>query len=210
MNTNSSIQSKANMSYKSKLNEYCQKNGIPPPTYTVKNRDGPSHRPSFSVTCDVAAPNCHGWDGAACPTKKEAEEDVARRVCHSLCIVEREEVEAVEAPEQDPVIVLIDGDNVHEVTDWILRERKGWEIHVFVTQNSVVRQKGVKIYRSYTDLPNATDVRMMIATQGFLPTLRPEERLVLVSRDSIFRTFVGELGSKSVLLAKTIEELRGI
>ncbi len=112
--------------------------------------------------------------------------------------------------EPEPVIVLIDGDNVHEVTDWALKERKHWEICLFVTQNTVVKHDNVKIYRSYSDLPDATDVRMMITTQGLLPTLREGERIVLVSRDSIFQTFVAELGSEKVVLSKTLEDLRNI
>jgi hypothetical protein len=198
------------MSYKSKVNEYCQKIGVHP-IYTISDRDGPSHCPRYSITCDISQ---RIWKSDLFPTKREAEEESARLAYKDLVNYESDEEKnterVCETKQTDPVIILIDGDNVHEVTNWVLTERKEWELHIFVTQNTVVKQSGVKIHRSRTNLPDATDLRMILSAVGFLATLGEYEKLILVSRDSIFRTFVGELGSDNTLLCQTIEELKNI
>jgi ribonuclease-3 len=35
--------------YKNRLQEYCQKDGRPLPTYRVKEKSGPDHAPKFQV-----------------------------------------------------------------------------------------------------------------------------------------------------------------
>ena len=39
-----------NDNYKGKLQEYCQKQGLPFPKYGLVTQSGPSHRPEFEVS----------------------------------------------------------------------------------------------------------------------------------------------------------------
>ncbi|KAF0186397.1 MAG: ribonuclease III [Hyphomonadaceae bacterium] len=43
----------ASVNYKSLLQEWAQKRGLPPPIYTVMSREGPDHAPDFLVEVDV-------------------------------------------------------------------------------------------------------------------------------------------------------------
>lgn len=209
----------------SKLNELCQKLNFEAPKYTIISRNGPPHNPRFVISCSFSNITVKS---ESLPTRRKAKENAAKTAFlkYNNLISYSSDYEISDTTEDSDcssysessqetktkkeVYVCIDYDNVHEITDWILENRKNWNIKLFVTQNTIVNYDNITIFRSYTNLPNATDLQMVIFTTRFANCMRREDKLVIVSRDKIFETFQAELSNDSVLLCKTIEELKKI
>lgn len=62
------------------LNEFCQKNKVPFPTYTIVNREGPAHSPNFSIECVFKDKSFNGQ----ALTIKEAKEIAALKAIHDF------------------------------------------------------------------------------------------------------------------------------
>ncbi|CAF1145833.1 unnamed protein product [Adineta steineri] len=71
-----------NISWKNRLQEYCQKRKISLPTYRVKNQSGPGHMLEFQV--EVKVNNQWYVGDESCVTKKEAEHSTAKNAWESL------------------------------------------------------------------------------------------------------------------------------
>jgi len=200
------------MSSKSILNEYCQQNGYTNPKYTIISREGPSHNPLFIIECGVIELG-GGWKvctSGEYPTRKEAEDNAALKLFKYINKDKSEDETMDESKKkQSPVTVFIDGDNVHEALEWISTQRKEWNVHLFVTQNTVVRDK-VRVHRSISNERDATDVAMIIYTVRYLPLMEKDETLIFVSRDKIFRTLEKEINEYSIFTVQTLSELGNI
>lgn len=64
------------------LNEYCQKNKIPFPVYTIVNREGPAHSPNFNIECVFQNKSFSGSGLSV----KEAKEDSAYKAINDFNI----------------------------------------------------------------------------------------------------------------------------
>lgn len=200
---------------KSVLNEYCQKNGIFFPVYQIIKRSGLPHKPKFTVSCVLTVNNIQQTRNSdPKPSKKEAEEQAAERMLEIVRTSNQPVVVVEEAKEEYyPIKIIVDGDNVHEAVPWIQRERPHWEVHLFVTTDTVVRNDSVTVHRSKSELKDATDINMMLYVQSLLHVnyiCNKDEDIILVSRDKIFNTFITELASESVSLVTNIDELAEI
>ena len=200
------------MSSKSNLNEYCQQNGYTNPKYTIISREGPPHNPVFIIECRVIKLGKE-WKVSTSgeyPTRKEAENNAALKLFKYINEDESEDETMDESKKkQSPVTVFIDGDNVHEALEWISTQRKEWNVHLFVTQNTVVRDK-VRVHRSISNKRDATDVAMIIYTARYLPLMEKDEILILVSRDKIFRTLEKEINDYRIYTAQTLSDIGNI
>ena len=203
------------MTNKSKINEYCQQNDYTNPKYTIISREGPPHNPVFIVECRVIKLGqglYEDWiffTSGEYPTRKEAENNAALKLFQYLNENEDEsdkEMEDESEKKQSLVTVFIDGDNVHEALEWISTNREEWNVHLFITQNTVVRDK-VRVHRSISNGRDATDVAMIIYVTRYLPLMEKDETLILVSRDKIFRTLGEEINDCRICTAQTLSEL---
>lgn len=192
------------MTAKSDLNQYCQQNHLPLPEYTVINRGGPLHKPYFVVRCAV-----ENWEGKSDPqpTRKKAKEQAAKMIYALITQTDDSDSSSDDDDDLDPVTVMIDGDNVHEVLEWVQQNRSHWDVRLFVTQDTVT-PKGVKVLRNNSDLRDATDVAMIIFVTRYLPLMAREETLLIVSRDKIFETLEAELDDSRIYVVKTIQDLQ--
>ncbi len=180
--------------HKSELNRRCQVDGVVP-SYSVVDRSGPPHAPQFVVECEVGGTR---WASGPQPTKREAEDDAAARALGR-------------PPPADPELawhqtVLVDGDNVHEFAPWLARNHPQAEVHVFVEPRAIARNHSGRVHRARTTLPDATDLRMILYAANAAANLEATDELVIVSRDRIFATFVGELGHPRVRLVTEMSQ----
>lgn len=70
--------------HKSALQEYLQAKSLPPPRYSVVREHGPDHRKVFTVELRVGPPEGEQVCRAQGSTKKEAEQEAARRALEQL------------------------------------------------------------------------------------------------------------------------------
>ena len=70
--------------HKSALQEYLQARSLPPPRYSVVQEHGPDHRKVFTVELRVRPPQGEQVYRAQGSTKKEAEQEAARRALEQL------------------------------------------------------------------------------------------------------------------------------
>jgi len=211
-----------NLPYKSLLNEYCQQNQLGTPLYTIIQREGPSHNPRFIVECqlhsDITVSDVF-------PTRKLAEQNAAQKILSDVFGVYEEKEESSNDKivlynnlvQQDNLyksvfetLVMIDGDNVHEVLPWVSKNRPAWTPHLFLTKDTPNRSGVERVHYSRSTSRDATDVRMMIYITRLLSLLEDQDRLIIVSRDKIFSTFVLELNDPRVSVAETIAELSNL
>lgn len=190
------------MASKHKLNQYCQQNDCYIPRYSLVSEDGPPHNPRFVMECSVGD---LFERSDPFPTRKSAENNAAGKVYRKLSgTVPRDEKSRGKV--KGAVTVLIDGDNVHNAAEWVQKSRPWWNMTLFVTQNTVT-SANLNVRRSLSAARDATDVAMIIYVTRYLPLLRENEKLLLVSRDKIFETLRLELGDDRIKVIPNLGEL---
>lgn len=71
----------APMDAKTRLQEWVQGRGMPPPSYTITTREGPDHAPRFTVEAGIASGERATGEAAS---KKQAEQEAARALLAEL------------------------------------------------------------------------------------------------------------------------------
>jgi hypothetical protein len=103
------------MSFKNKLQEYCQKNKLGFPTYSTQRCGGSNHKPLFESTLTL---NEKLFVGVKSSSKKEAEQNVAE-LCYSILF---SSLKPEEIHPSKPFIVYIDLENKPNVVTEFLEK----------------------------------------------------------------------------------------
>jgi hypothetical protein len=105
------------LSFKNILQERFQKSGMKPPIYNTYRQGGTDHAPIF--ISELELPTGEFFIGQPAPSKKEAERIVADAALISMDPIEEKQSEITLLHAEEPVLVLIDIENVSKDFDTI-------------------------------------------------------------------------------------------
>jgi hypothetical protein len=102
------------------------------------------------------------------------------------------------------VTMFIDGDNIRikDLNSDIIRSHHS--IKIFLESGKHLNMPDVEIYHSKSSLKDAVDIKMILFINDYLRIARDDEKIVIVSSDKIFKTFVHELNDSRIELWQTL------
>lgn len=167
-------------SAKNKLQEYCQKQHLALPIYTVVRVGGPDHQPLYQATlcCDDRS-----FTGEIYPSKTQASVAVAEQALKVL--MEREPSRKMGMGTR--TVLFVDVENMPNFIDEVVKKIDGMTIYAFVGHHHCLAKKTwgpsnvIKIISHSTRL-DGTDTAMQVYV-GYHLTLNNYDRYYIATRD---------------------------
>lgn len=193
---------KSVMDPKSELNQLCQKNHLPTPTYTCDRVGGEDHKPIFIATVHV---NGRKYSGTQQPNAKEAEQKAAKRALRTKTFLPTPTAAAKSADMKPPsfqvaegsvsngdyegTVLLVDLENVHNTTSY----KGNIPMYKFAAKGHDLEHKADHVVPSrYKD---GVDVAIIIHATRMIDL---GYSVIVVSKDKIFLPLGDILGIKVI------------